>query len=59
MKSKGYVGTAEQVLYHSLLYELQDFKIADTKARWNLNKDETIAVQKWIENRLADIKERL
>ena len=48
----------ELALLHSLRYELANFKVAD-KARWDLNESESIAIEKWMVNRMADISQRL
>jgi len=49
----------ELALLHALRYELANFKVADKKARWDLNESESKAVEKWMVNRMADISERL
>ena len=49
----------ELALLHALRYELANFKVADKKARWDLNESESKAVEKWLVNRMADISERL
>lgn len=49
----------ELALLHALRYELANFKIADKKARWDLDESESNAVEKWLVNRMADISKRL
>ena len=49
----------ELALLHSLRYELATFKVADKKARWDLDESESKAVEKWLVNRMADISKRL
>ena len=49
----------ELALLHALRYELANFKVADKKARWDLNESESKAVEKWMVNRMADISKRI
>ncbi len=49
----------ELALLHALRYELATFKIADKKARWDLDESESNAVEKWLVNRMKDISKRL
>jgi len=46
---------------HNLLYSLQaemiDFKVSD-KNRWDLTEEEAKIVEKWMINRITEIKEK-
>jgi hypothetical protein len=53
------VGSVEHNLLHALQWEIHDFRVADKLERWNLNEDEAAAVEKWILNRIEDIKSRI
>lgn len=53
------VGSVEHNLLHALQWEIHDFRVADTKERWDLDEEETAAVEKWMLNRIEDIKSRL
>ena len=44
-----------QNLLHALQWEIHDFRVADTKARWNLDQSETAAVEKWMTNRIQEL----
>ena len=44
-----------QNLLHALQWEIHDFRVVDTKARWNLDQDETAAVEKWMTNRIQEL----
>ena len=48
-----------QNLLHALEWEIHDFRVADTKARWDLDPSETVAAEKWIVNRIEDLKKQL
>jgi len=45
-----------QNLLHALEWEIHDFRVADTKARWDLDPSETVAAEKWMVNRIEDLK---
>jgi len=49
----------ELALLHALKYELATFKVADKKARWDINESESKAIEKWMVNRIKDISKRL
>lgn len=49
----------ELALLHALRYELANFKVVDTKARWDLDESESKAVEKFIVNRMEDILKRI
>ena len=44
-----------QNLLHALQWEIHDFRVADTKARWDLDQDETAAVEKWMTHRIQEL----
>jgi len=44
-----------QNLLHALQWEIHDFRVTDTKARWNLDQNETAAVEKWMTNRIQEL----
>ena len=44
-----------QNLLHALQWEIHDFRVADTKARWELDENETAAVEKWMTNRMQEL----
>lgn len=48
--------SVEMNLLHALQWESHDFDVADYKKRWNLTDEETKAVKKWIQARIAEIK---
>jgi len=43
-------------LLHALQWEIHDFKVSDTKHRWDLDQGETVAVEKWILARIEELK---
>jgi hypothetical protein len=43
-------------LLHALQWEIHDFKVSDTKQRWDLDQGETAAVEKWISARIEELK---
>ena len=49
------LGSVGQNLLHALQWEIHDFRVADTKARWDLDQDETAAVEKWMTNRIQEL----
>ena len=49
------LGSVGQNLLHALQWEIHDFRVADTKARWNLDQNETAAVEKWMTNRIQEL----
>ena len=49
------LGSVGQNLLHALQWEIHDFRVADTKARWDLDKNETAAVEKWMTNRMQEL----
>ena len=42
-------------LLHALQWEQHDYKVADKKERWDLNEQEANAVDKWMDNRIAEL----
>ena len=44
-----------QNLLHALQWEIHDFRVADTKAQWDLDENETAAVEKWMTNRMQEL----
>jgi len=53
------VGSVEHNLLHALQWEIHDFRVADKKERWDLDEQESTAVEKWMLNRIEDIKSRI
>lgn len=53
------VGSIEHNLLHALQWEIHDFRVTDKLERWDLNEEEAAAVEKWIINRIEDIKSRI
>lgn len=51
--------SVEQNLLHALLWEIEDFRVTDTLEKWDLSTEEHKAVEKWMLNRIEDIKSRL
>ena len=51
--------SVEQNLLHALQWEIHDFRVTDTLEKWNLTEEEHKAVEKWMLNRIEDIKSRL
>jgi hypothetical protein len=49
------LGSVGQNLLHALQWEIHDFRVADTKARWDLDQAETEAVEKWMTNRIQEL----
>jgi len=49
------LGSVGQNLLHALQWEIHDFRVADTKARWDLDQNETAAVEKWMTNRIQEL----
>lgn len=43
-------------LLHALEWEQHDYAVADKKKRWDLSKKESIAVDKWMQNRIKELK---
>lgn len=48
----------ELALLGALTYEIQEFTASDTKAKWDLDPEEHEAVLKWMNNRMAEIKDK-
>ena len=42
-------------LLHALQWEQHDYAVADKQQRWNLNKQEADAVEKWINARIDEL----
>ena len=51
--------SSEQLVYYALRYELAELQASDTLERWNLTAPETKAVEKWMVNRMEEVKNRL
>ncbi len=49
------LGSVGQNLLHALQWEIHDFRVANTKARWDLDQNETAAVEKWMTNRIQEL----
>ena len=49
------LGSVGQNLLHALQWEIHDFRVANTKARWDLDENETAAVEKWMTNRIQEL----
>lgn len=49
--------SVEHNLLHALQWEIHDFRVSD-KTRWDLTEDEAEVVEKWMINRIAEIKEK-
>ena len=47
-----------QNLLHALMWEQHDYKVSDKKERWDLDEKEAQAVEKWIDNRIAELKKK-
>jgi len=48
----------ELALLHALQWESHDFAVANHKERWNLSREESEAVKKWIDARIKEIKDK-
>ena len=46
----------ELAILGALTFEIEDFRVSDTKAKWDLEPEEHVAVLKWMNNRMAEIK---
>jgi len=49
----------ELALYACLRYEEAVLNSADAQERWDINQEEKRIIIKWMNNRMADIKERV
>ena len=49
----------ELALLHALRYEEASLKHADASKRWNLTKAEKDTVLKWMDLRMAEIKDKM
>ncbi len=49
------LGSVGQNLLHALQWEIHDFRVANTKARWDLDQNETAAVEKWMTKRIQEL----
>tara|TARA_R110001599_G_scaffold129935_1_gene304717 strand:+ start:192 stop:365 length:174 start_codon:yes stop_codon:yes gene_type:complete len=47
--------SAAQLMYYALRYELEEFICSDKSKRWDLNTEESKAVEKWMKNRMKEI----
>ena len=43
-------------LLHALEWEQHDYAVANKKERWDLDETESVAVTKWIESRIQELK---
>lgn len=48
--------SAAQLMYYALRYELAEFMCSDASKRWDLDAEESKAVEKWIKNRMKEIE---
>ena len=51
--------SASQLMYYALRYELAEFLCSDKSKRWDLDAEESKAVEKWMENRMKEIEKDL
>ena len=51
--------SASQLMYYALRYELAEFQCSNSADRWDLNTEESKAVEKWMENRMKEIEKDL
>ena len=51
--------SAAQLMYYALRYELEDFIHSDKSKRWDLDSEESKAVEKWMKNRMKEIEKDL
>ena len=51
--------SASQLIYYALRYELAEFQCSNSADRWDLNTEESKAVEKWMENRMKEIEKDL
>lgn len=51
--------SVEMNLLHALQWESHDFEVANYKERWDLSDEEAEAVKKWIDARIAEIKDKI
>ena len=49
------VDSVSHNLLHALQWEQHDYAVADKQQRWNLNKQEADAVEKWINARIDEL----
>jgi hypothetical protein len=42
-------------MYYALRYELAEFLCSDKSKRWDLDAEESKAVEKWMKNRMKEI----
>ena len=55
----GKTDSASQLMYYALRYELEEFICSDKSKRWDLNTEESKAVEKWMKNRMKEIEKAL
>ena len=55
----GKTDSAAQLMYYALRYELAEFICSDTYQRWDLDAEESKAVEKWMKNRMKEIEKAL
>jgi len=51
----GKTDSASQLIYYALRYELAEFICSDKSKRWDLDAEESKAVEKWMKNRMKEI----
>lgn len=51
--------SVEQNLLHALMWEIHDFRVSDAKKRWDLDEEDKKIVEKWMLNRIEEIKEKM
>ena len=47
--------SADLSLLHALQYEIETLRSADQLSRWQINEEETKAVDKWMSNRIQEL----
>lgn len=51
--------SVEQNLLHALQWEIHDFRVSDAKKRWDLDEEDKKIVEKWMLDRIEEIKEKM
>ena len=52
------LGSVGQNLLHALQWEIYDFRVADAKEQWDLDQDEAAAAEKWMVNRIEQLRKQ-
>jgi hypothetical protein len=53
--SNKHLTSADLSLLHALQYEIETLRSADQLSRWQINEEETKAVDKWMSNRIQEL----